>query len=118
MSVIEKGEALAVSCHASAGHTVKPRSIHGCSAYSLAMALFFALILLSMNALTAQAHAAYKSSNPPANSVLKKAPTMVSITFVQRLSPEGLSIVVYGNRGRLFQPAGRRSHSLTPTPPR
>jgi copper transport protein len=59
------------------------------------------MLLFSLSMLTAQAHAAYKSSNPPANSVLKKAPTMVSITFVQRLSPEGLSIVVYGNRGEV-----------------
>jgi copper transport protein len=101
MSVIEKGEALTVGSDASAGHTVKPRSIHGRSAYSLAMVLFFAMFLFSLTVLTAQAHAAYKSSNPPANSVLKKAPTMVSITFVQRLSPEGLSIVVYGNRSEV-----------------
>jgi methionine-rich copper-binding protein CopC len=99
--VIEKGKALASSPTVSAGHTVKLRSIKRHGAYSLAIAFFVAVCMFSMTVLTVQAHAAYKSSNPPANSVLKKAPTMVSITFVQRLSPEGLSIVVYGNRGEV-----------------
>lgn len=44
-------------------------------------------------------HAAYKSSVPAANSVLKVAPTVVSITFVQRLDPSHLNITVYGNTG-------------------
>jgi copper transport protein len=80
---------------------MKLRSTTVRSVCSLAIALFAVMLLFSLSMLTAQAHAAYKSSNPPANSVLKKAPTMVSITFVQRLSPEGLSIVVYGNRGEV-----------------
>jgi methionine-rich copper-binding protein CopC len=43
----------------------------------------------------APTHAAYKSSIPAANSVVKVAPTVVSITFLQPLSPKNLSIVVY-----------------------
>jgi methionine-rich copper-binding protein CopC len=42
-------------------------------------------------------HAAYKSSVPAANSVVKVAPSVVSITFVQRLDPSLLNITVYGN---------------------
>lgn len=68
---------------------------------SLAVALVAAVAALVVGAATAQAHAAYKSSNPAANSVLKTAPTEVSITFVQRLSPQGLSITVYGNKGEV-----------------
>jgi methionine-rich copper-binding protein CopC len=42
-------------------------------------------------------HAVYKSSVPAANSVVKVAPTVVTITFVQRLDPSVLNITVYGN---------------------
>ena len=66
---------------------------------SLTVALVVSIAALVVGVATAQAHAAYKSSNPAANSVLKTAPTEVSITFVQRLSPQGLSITVYGNKG-------------------
>lgn len=45
-------------------------------------------------------HAAYKSSVPAANSVVKVAPTTVSITFAQRLAPQNLSIVVYDQHAR------------------
>jgi hypothetical protein len=48
----------------------------------------------------AQAHAGYKSSIPAANSVVKVAPTMVSISFLQRLSPQQLSIVVYDKNAK------------------
>jgi copper transport protein len=97
----KKEKALTVCWDAGAEHTVKLRSSTGRSACSLAIALCIAVSLFSLTVLTAQAHAAYKSSNPPANSVLKTAPTIVSITFVQRLSPQGLSIKVYGNRGEV-----------------
>ncbi len=68
---------------------------------SAALAIFAALFLAALGTLTAQArpfHAAYKSSNPAANSVLKSAPTIVSITFVQKLDPQGLHITVYDNK--------------------
>ena len=65
----------------------------------VSLAAFAALFALVSGGLVAQAHAAYKSSNPAANSVLKTAPTSVSITFVQKLDPQGLSITVYGNKG-------------------
>jgi hypothetical protein len=61
---------------------------------ALAAALAASVAALALGAATAQAHAAYKSSTPAANSVLKIAPTVVSITFVQKLSPQGLSITV------------------------
>lgn len=65
---------------------------------TLTVALVAASAALFLGVATAQAHAAYKSSNPAANSVQKVAPTEVSITFVQRVSPQGLSITVYGNK--------------------
>jgi methionine-rich copper-binding protein CopC len=49
----------------------------------------------------ALAHAAFVSSDPAPNTVLRTAPTEVVIHFAQVLSPQGLSIVVYDNRGRI-----------------
>ena len=65
----------------------------------MAAALVASAAALIVGVGVAQAHAAYKSSTPAANSVLKTAPTSVSITFVQRVSPQGLNITVYGNKG-------------------
>ncbi len=68
------------------------------------IAFFAALFIAALGTLTAEArpfHAAYKSSDPAANSVVKKAPTVVSITFLQRLDPQGLAITVYGNKGEV-----------------
>lgn len=72
------------------------------------LTLAFATVLaLSLPLSAAQAqgmvafHAAYGSSVPAKNSVLKTAPTTVIISFVQPLSPQGLSIVVYGNKGNV-----------------
>jgi methionine-rich copper-binding protein CopC len=67
-------------------------------ALAASVAIFVALLAVALSAVTAEAHAAYKSSNPAANSVRTSAPTTVSITFVQRLSPQGLAITVYGNK--------------------
>jgi methionine-rich copper-binding protein CopC len=66
-----------------------------------ATALTMAVLATALSATIAQAHAAYKSSIPAANAVLKTAPATVSITFVQRLSPQGLAITVYGNKGNV-----------------
>jgi copper transport protein len=68
------------------------------------LALFAALVITALGALTAQArpfHAGYKSSNPAPNAVLKSAPTVVSITFEQKLDPQGLRITVYGAKGEV-----------------
>ncbi|MGH3592630.1 MAG: copper resistance CopC family protein [Pseudonocardiaceae bacterium] len=67
----------------------------------ISLVSFAAILALISGSLTAQAHAAYKSSDPAANSVLKTAPASVSITFVQKLDPQGLSITVYGNKGEV-----------------
>jgi copper resistance protein C len=64
------------------------------SVYAIALALAIPLG-------AAQAHAAYVSSTPAANSVLTKAPTSVSITFAQNLDTKGLSITVYDNTGKV-----------------
>jgi methionine-rich copper-binding protein CopC len=65
------------------------------------VAVYIVLLGLIVTIAPVQAHAAYKSSNPAANSVLKTAPTKVTITFVQRLSPQGLSIVVYDKTAKV-----------------
>jgi copper transport protein len=44
---------------------------------------------------TASAHAAYVSSTPAANAVLTAAPTSVSITFAENMTPADSNIVVY-----------------------
>jgi len=93
-----------------AGHPV--RRFH--RLISLTIALIASVAALAIGIGTAQAHAAYKSSNPAANSVLKTAPTEVSITFVQRLSPQGLSITVYGNKGEVVSTG---TAQISPTDP-
>ncbi|MGH2515102.1 MAG: copper resistance CopC family protein, partial [Ktedonobacterales bacterium] len=80
----------------------------------LTAALVASVAALVVGVATAQAHAAYKSSNPAANSVLKTAPTDVSITFVQRVSPQGLSITVYGNKA---DPVSTGTAQISPTDP-
>ncbi len=80
-------------------HTSRPRKTA-----ATGIAIFVALFIAALGTMTAEArpfHAAYKSSNPAANSVLKAAPTVVSITFVQKLDPQGLNITVYGNKGEV-----------------
>jgi len=44
------------------------------------------------------AHAAYVSSVPAKDTVLKTAPTTVTITFAQNLDPKVLNITVYDNK--------------------
>jgi methionine-rich copper-binding protein CopC len=62
-----------------------------------------ALIMIMLMAAPglASAHAAYVSSTPAANSILKSAPTTVTITFAENLDPAGLSIAVYDNTGKM-----------------
>ncbi len=63
------------------------------------IAVLAAAFALTLNgAGTAYAHAAYVRSIPNANTVVKTAPTTVHITFIQKLSPQGLAITVYGNK--------------------
>jgi methionine-rich copper-binding protein CopC len=67
------------------------------AAYLTALCTVSAVAFPSSIASAHAFHAAYKSSVPAANSVVKVAPTVVSITFVQRLDPSQLNIIVYGN---------------------
>jgi methionine-rich copper-binding protein CopC len=70
-----------------------------CRAFVFGLASIYAAVLaLALPLSAAQAHAAYVSSTPAANSVLKADPTTVTITFAQNLDPQGLSIIVYGNK--------------------
>ena len=43
----------------------------------------------------AAAHAYYVSSDPPANAVLKQAPTLVTVHFAENVAPQGSDLVVY-----------------------
>jgi methionine-rich copper-binding protein CopC len=61
----------------------------------LSMLLAFALPDL------VSAHAAYDSSVPAANSVVKTAPTTVTITFKEDLDPKTLNITVYDNKAKV-----------------
>src|SRR5947209_12418438 len=47
----------------------------------------------------ANAHALYKSSSPPANALLKRAPTNVSITFTEQPDPKLSFIQVLSSSG-------------------
>jgi methionine-rich copper-binding protein CopC len=74
-------------------------------------------LIAALGTRTAEAHpfhAAYKASNPAANSVLKAAPTVVSITFVQRLDPQGLNITVYGNKGEVVSTGAAQISATDP----
>ena len=59
-------------------------------AICLAAALMFAY-----GAGNASAHASYVSSDPPANAVLKTAPTVVTVHFAENVNPIGSGIMVY-----------------------
>ncbi len=83
-------------------------------ALSLPAALLVALLAIAFTTVSAQAHAAYVSSDPAANSVQKTAPTVVRITFAQNLSPQGLSIVVYGNKGNVVSTGTAQISSTDP----
>jgi methionine-rich copper-binding protein CopC len=65
----------------------------------LAMGIATAALALTVSA--ASAHASYVRSTPAANAVLTSAPSTVSITFAQRLDPQGLMIAVYGHKGNI-----------------
>lgn len=78
------------------------------------VAVYIVLLGLIVTIATVEAHAAYKSSNPAANSVLKAAPTKVTITFVQHLSPQGLSIVVYDKSAKVVSTSQAQ---ISPTDP-
>ena len=82
--------------------------------------VFSAALALALVAAPAQAHparfmhAAYKSSTPAANSVVKVAPTVVSITFEQRLSPSNLSIMVYDDNAKVVSTGQAQISSTDP----
>ena len=84
-------------------------------ALSLPVALFVALLAIAFTTVAAQAHAAYVSSDPAANSVQKTAPAVLHITFAQNVSPQGLSIVVYGNKGNVVSTG---TAQISPTDPK
>jgi copper transport protein len=54
-----------------------------------------ALGMLFATSGVASAHAAYVSSTPAANAVLTSAPTSVTITFAENLTPSSSNIIVY-----------------------
>lgn len=87
---------------------------------ALVMATCLALSVAALSTGIASAHvahvlhAAYKSSVPAANSVVKTAPTVVTITFVQRLDPSLLNITVYGNTGHVVSTGKAQISSTDP----
>jgi copper transport protein len=85
------------------------------AALSLAAAPSALLLALVLGSGVAQAHAAYVSSNPAANWVLTTAPTVVTIHFAQNLNPQGLNIVVYGNRAEVVSTG---TAQISPTDPK
>jgi methionine-rich copper-binding protein CopC len=88
---------------------VRTRSV--LSLVGIAVAMLLSLVVTTG---VADAHAAYVSSNPAANTVLKTAPTTITITFAQNLNPQGLSIVVYGNKGDVVSTGTAQISSTDP----
>jgi methionine-rich copper-binding protein CopC len=48
----------------------------------------------------ASAHAAYVSSNPAANAVLKTAPTVITLHFAENVNPTGSEVFAYDAKGK------------------
>jgi len=48
----------------------------------------------------ASAHAAYVSSDPAANAVLKTAPTLITLHFAENVNPTGSEVFVYDAKGK------------------
>ena len=72
---------------------------------ALAMALTLALAAAPI-AHAAPAHAAYVRSNPAANAVVKTAPSVVTITFAEPVTPGGSGVVIYDAKNHgVSQPA-------------
>jgi methionine-rich copper-binding protein CopC len=63
-----------------------------------------ALLLAGLAALwspaVASAHAAYVSSDPAANAVLKTAPTLITLHFAENVNPTGSEVFVYDAKGK------------------
>lgn len=65
-----------------------------------------AVLLAAPVAYAAPAHAAYVRSNPAANAVVKTAPSVVTITFAEPVTPGGSGVVIYDAKNRVVsQPA-------------
>lgn len=78
------------------------------------VATVMAVLALALTVSTASAHAAYVSSTPAANAVVTSAPSSVSITFAQKLDPQGLKITVYGNKGNVVSTGDAQISSTDP----
>ncbi len=61
---------------------------------------FVLLFLLPGLALAHPMHAEYVSSDPAANAMLQKAPTTITIHFMENLNPQGSDITVYDVDGK------------------
>ncbi|MBA2679807.1 MAG: copper resistance protein CopC [Ktedonobacteraceae bacterium] len=61
---------------------------------------FVCLFLLPGLALAHPQHAEYVSSDPAANAMLQKAPTTITIHFMENLNPQGSDITVYDVDGK------------------
>src|SRR5689334_22787587 len=73
-----------------------PAVVLGVTATLIAL---FALVAVPSS--PAMAHASLTSSDPAANSVVKSAPTKITMTFAQPLDPKGPSIAVYNNKNEV-----------------
>lgn len=98
-------------------HTQRPKLTGALAAAALAL-----VAALALAAPTAQAapqapalpfHAAYVSSDPAANAVVKTAPSVVTIHFAEPVDPAGSAVVVYDAKGQVVsQPAQVETNDL------
>jgi len=84
------------------------------AAVVVATTLIGGLVLFALLPGVASAHAAYLSSDPAANSVMKTAPTTVTITFAQALDPTGLSVVVYDKNAKVVSQGDAKISASNP----
>ncbi len=73
----------------------------------LAAAALTALVATALVAPPAFAHASYVSSDPAANSVVKTAPSVVTITFAEPVNPAGSAVTIYDAKGQAVSAAAQ-----------
>lgn len=74
-----------------------PRRMGSVAAAASVTALLLTLALAG----SASAHAKYSSSDPAANAVLKAPPSVVTVHFLENVSPDGSSLTVYDAKGKV-----------------
>lgn len=86
----------------SARRSLKPRLLT-----AAALTALVAAALMAPPAFGHAAHASYVSSDPAANAVVKSAPSAVTITFAEPVTPAGSAVTIYDAKGAVVSGAAQ-----------